>query len=234
MKINSLLLVIGGGVLLSACSTHVENVASEQFEPIFEEIALTADNTAKTGGIFSAQQNGLFSSDKRASKVGDILTVDFNEVFSATKAQTTAASKTDSYDVTLPVGLPNLLTGGLATNRAQDLGTNALTAGTTQSFAGNGNAAQSNSLTGRISVTVVRIFENGNMGILGQKELTLNNGQEYIRLSGIVRPEDISSSNTVPSNRLADAQISYTGAGDVADTARPGWLSKVLRAVSPF
>ena len=230
MKINSLLLVIGGGVVLSACSTHVENVASEQFEPIFEEIALTADNTAKTGGIFSAQQNGLFSSDKRASKVGDILTVDFNEVFSATKAQTTAASKTDSYDVTLPVGLPNLLTGGLATNRAE----NALTAGTTQSFAGNGNAAQSNSLTGRISVTVVRIFENGNMGILGQKELTLNNGQEYIRLSGIVRPEDISSSNTVPSNRLADAQISYTGAGDVADTARPGWLSKALRAVSPF
>ena len=234
MKINSLLLVIGGGVLLSACSTYVENVASEQFEPIFEEIALTADNTAKTGGIFSAQQNGLFSSDKRASKVGDILTVDFNEVFSATKAQTTAASKTDSYDVTLPVGLPNLLTGGLATNRAQDLGKNSLSAGTTQSFAGNGNAAQSNSLTGRISVTVVRIFENGNMGILGQKELTLNNGQEYIRLSGIVRPEDISSSNTVPSNRLADAQISYTGAGDVADTARPGWLSKALRALSPF
>ena len=132
------------------------------------------------------------------------------------------------------MGLPNLLTGGLATNRAQDLGKNALTAGTTQSFAGNGNAAQSNSLTGRISVTVVRIFENGNMGILGQKELTLNNGQEYIRLSGIVRPEDISSSNTVPSNRLADAQISYTGAGDVADTARPGWLSKALRALSPF
>ena len=83
-------------------------------------------------------------------------------------------------------------------------------------------------------MTVVRIFENGNMGILGQKELILNNGKEYIRVSGIVRPEDISAANVVSSNRLADAQISYTGAGDVADTAKPGWLSKALRAVSPF
>ena len=109
-----------------------------------------------------------------------------------------------------------------------------LTASTAQSFSGTGNAAQSNSLTGRLSVTVVRIFENGNMGILGQKELTLNNGKEYIRVSGIVRPEDISAGNTVPSNRLADAQISYTGAGSIADSSKPGWLSRAMRAVSPF
>ena len=126
--------------------------------------------------------------------------------------------------------MPNLLTGGLANGDPN----NALTTSTAQAFSGSGNAAQSNSLTGRLSVTVVRVFDNGNLGILGQKELTLNNGKEYIRVSGIVRQEDISSVNTVPSNRLADAQISYIGAGDMADSSKKGWLSRAMRTISPF
>ncbi len=215
---------------LSACTTYVEDRASAEFEPVFPTVELATDNLNKTGSIYQSGQAGLFSSDRRARKVGDILTVDFNEVFAATKAQSAASSKADSYELGLPIGLPNILTGGLANGNAD----NALTASTAQSFSGTGNAAQSNSLTGRLSVTVVRIFENGNMGILGQKELTLNNGKEYIRVSGIVRPEDISAGNTVPSNRLADAQISYTGAGSVADSSKPGWLSRAMRAVSPF
>ena len=192
-----------------ACSTYVEDRASEDFEPVFPTVELSADNSNKTGAIYQQSQSGLFSSDRRARNVGDILTVDFNEVFAATKAQSAASSKADSYELGLPVGLPNMLTGGLANGEAK----NSLNANTAQTFSGTGNAAQSNSLTGRLSVTVVRIFDNGNMGIFGQKELTLNNGKEYIRVSGIVRPEDISANNTVPSNRLADAQISYTEQG---------------------
>ena len=214
----------------SACSTYVEDTASAAFEPVFPTVDLAADNSDKSGAIYQQGQSGLFSADRRARKVGDILTVDFNEVFAATKAQSAASSKSDSFELGLPVGLPNLLTGGLANGDAD----NSLTSSTEQSFSGSGNAAQSNSLTGRLSVTVVRIFENGNMGILGQKELTLNNGKEYIRVSGIVRPEDISAGNTVSSNRLADAQISYTGAGTVADSSKPGWLSRAMRAISPF
>ena len=72
------------------------------------------------------------------------------------------------------------------------------------------------------------------MEILGQKKLNLNNGDEYIRISGIVRPEDISAGNLILSNRIADAQITYVGAGEVADSARQGWLSRFLRQVSPF
>ena len=217
--------------LASGCSTYVEDRASEAFEPVFPTVDLAQDTRQKTGAIYQPDQGGLFSKDRRARKVGDILTVDFNEVFAATKAQTAATAKSDSFELNLPVGLPNVLTGGLG---AEGDAANSLTSGTTQSFSGSGNTAQSNSLTGRLSVTVVRIFENGNLGILGQKELTLNNGKEYIRVSGIVRQEDISSANTVPSNRLADAQISYTGAGDIADTAKKGWLSRVMRTISPF
>jgi len=216
--------------LLAGCSTHIEDRVSESFEPVFPTVSLAENDRQKSGAIYQADQGGLFSSDRRARAVGDILTVDFNEVFAATKAQSAATAKSDSYELNLPVGLPNMLTGGLANGNAD----NALTSGTTQAFNGSGNAAQSNSLSGRLSVTVVRVFENGNLGILGQKELTLNNGKEYIRLSGIVRPEDISASNTVPSNRLADAQISYTGAGTVADSSKQGWLSRAMRTISPF
>ena len=221
----SFVLLAGAG-LMSGCSTYVADREAEAFKPVFPTVELVADKRLKTGAIYQPDQGGLFSKDRRARKVGDILTVDFNEVFAATKAQTAASAKSDSFALNLPVGVPNLLTGGLAPD--------ALTSGTTQSFSGSGNAAQSNSLTGRLSVTVVRIFDNGNLGILCQKELALNNGKEYIRVSGIVRQEDISAENTVPSNRLADAQISYTGAGAMADTAKQGWLSRAMRTISPF
>ena len=216
--------------LVSGCSTYIEDRASEAFEPVFPTVSLAPDTTRKTGAIYRAGEGGLFSKDRRERKVGDILTVDFNEVFSATKAQTAASAKSDSFELSLPLGLPNVLTGGLANGDPN----NALTTSTAQAFSGSGNAAQSNSLTGRLSVTVVRVFDNGNLGILGQKELTLNNGKEYIRVSGIVRQEDISSVNTVPSNRLADAQISYIGAGDMADSSKKGWLSRAMRTISPF
>ena len=93
---------------------------------------------------------------------------------------------------------------------------------------------QTNSLRGEISVTVTKVFSNGNMEILGQKKLTLNNGDEYIRLVGIIRPEDVDSRNIVPSSRIANAKISYTGAGDIADTSKKGWFSKLVDVVTPL
>jgi len=164
--------------------------------------------------------------DRRARAVGDILTVSLSEAFSATKAQTASSSKNDSFDVTMPLGLPNALTGGFTAGQ--------LTSGTARSFAGAGAAAQSNSVSGFLSVTVMRVFDNGNMEIAGQKQLNLNNGDEYVRLTGIVRPQDITASNMILSNRIADAQITYVGAGDVADSSKQGWLSRTLRAIAPF
>jgi flagellar L-ring protein precursor FlgH len=80
----------------------------------------------------------------------------------------------------------------------------------------------------------VRVLPGENLEILGQKKLTLNNGDEYIRVRGIVRPEDITSNNVVQSDRIANAEITYIGAGDVADTGQQGWLSRVLTSLSPI
>ena len=216
---------------LAGCSTYVSQLEGPTFEPVDPAISLVSEKPSN-GAIFRAGQSGLFATDQRARRVGDILTVTFNEIFAATKAQTAASSKADAFAVTLPTGLPNILTGGFDT----DAGGNGagLTAGTNRTFSGAGNAAQSNSFTGSLAVTVTRVFPNGNMEVAGQKEITLNNGNEYVRVKGIVRPEDISATNIVSSTRLADAQIRYTGSGHLADASKPGWLSQFMRAISPF
>jgi flagellar L-ring protein precursor FlgH len=213
--------------LVTGCSTYTEQIVSQSFQPA-EAPVILAKPTNMNGAIFQPGRSGLFATDQRARRIGDILTVSFNEIYAATKAQTAASSKTDAFGVTLPTGLPNMLTGGFDKDPA------GLNAGTTRSFAGSGNAVQSNSFSGLLSVTVIRVFDNGNMEVQGQKELTLNNGNEYVRVRGVVRPEDISAGNIVSSDRLADAQIRYTGSGHLADSSQPGWLSQLMRTISPF
>ena len=222
------ILLLGVTGLSAGCSTYIENEASLAFEPIYPSAHIAPEGEAPTGGIFKTSGGGLFASDIRAREVGDILTVALNETFSATKAQSAASAKSDAFDVDLPVGIPNLFTGGF------DKGADPLKAGTARTFSGSGSAAQSNTLTGLLTVTVTRVFDNGNMEIAGQKKLTLNNGGEYVRLTGLIRQQDIAANNTVLSNRIADAQIVYVGAGEIADSGRQGWLSRTMRSVSPF
>ena len=228
MRALATCLLIGVTGLAAGCSTYVENEASLAFEPIYPSAHVSPEGEVPTGGIFKANGNGLFASDIRARDVGDILTVALNETFNATKAQTATSAKNDSFGVTLPTALPNILTGGYDKDAA------GLNAGTARSFAGSGSAAQSNTLTGFLTVTVTRVFDNGNMEIAGQKKLTLNNGDEYVRLTGLIRPQDIAANNTVVSNRIADAEIVYVGAGEIADASQQGWLSRTMRNVSPF
>lgn len=206
----------------AACSTYVQEEVSQNYQPVYpSEAVYTAESNA-TGGIYTASAPGLFVMDRRASQVGDVLTVQLSERFSASKSQSASGSRANDYSI----DLPNVLTGGF------DDG--ALTNGTDSSFQGRGQAQQSNSLSGRMTVSVVRVMPGGLLEILGEKRLTLNTGNEYIRLSGIVRPEDIGADNIISSDRIANARIEYVGAGQVADTARQGWLRRGLNTVSPL
>ena len=216
--------IIVGIILLSfgaSCSTQLEERASVDFEPIMPGTP-KSQKKDKYGSIYSNSQQGLFATDRRASKVGDLLTVALSENFSASKSQSAKSAKngTTSFD------FPRITTA--------DADDTLFDSKLAKSFDGSGSADQKNSLRGEISVTVTKVFSNGNMEILGQKKLTLNNGDEYIRLLGVIRPEDISNQNTVQSSRIANAKISYTGAGDVADSSKKGWLSKLIDAVQPL
>ena len=205
-----------------ACTTTIEENVSADYAPVYPTEEVHQAQFYPTGSIYNDRAQGLFAMDRRASKVGDILTVELEESFTASKNQSSSGSKQNDYEMSLPSILPATLVDEL------------FDGGTSQSFAGNGAASQSNSLSGRMSVSVVRVFPGGNLEIIGQKKLTLNNGDEYIRLRGIVRPADISSDNVISSERIANADIKYIGAGQIADTSRPGWMRQVTQAISPY
>ena len=217
------LIFILGLVFLNNCSSYVEEAINDEFKPLALTSSEMQDVKASNGAIYSTSSPGLFSSDKRAHQVGDILTVQLSETFSSTKSITSQTAKEDAIGAEVgPTGfLRNF--AGIGGNVSKS-----------NSFKGSGSASQSNSLTGFISATVVKVYPNGNLEIKGQKRLRLTDGSEYIRLSGIVRPQDISASNTVSSNLIAEAQIEYVGSGTLSNEARPGWGSRLFRALSPF
>ena len=222
ISLRGILLPIIFAVSLSACSTYVENRTSESFVPRYDEIMPAQAAPRANGSIYKASaKTGLFTTDQRARSIGDILTVVFAEGYAAQKAQSMSANKSNAMNVTAMPFDSNSLGPKLG-------------AGATSAFAGDGAATQSNSFTGMLSVSVIRVFENGNLEVAGQKRLTLNNGNEYVRARGIIRSEDISAGNLISSTKLADAEITYTGAGDVADTGRTGWASKLIMMALPF
>ena len=166
-----------------------------------------------------AYVNNLYS-DIKAHRVGDIITVYLEEATSASKNAGTSHEKKNSYDLGLDATVapskgssPLVISGG--------------SAGFDQSskYEGDADADQSNNLEGSITVNVVRVLNNGNLVIRGEKWLMLNNGEEYVRIKGVIRSEDVSSDNTVSSMRVANARIQYGGTGDFANTQRQGWLT---------
>ena len=217
------LIIIISILFINGCSTYVEEVNNKQFKPLTPSFEEFNREEPSNGAIFSTSSSGLFSSDRRAKKVGDILSVTLSETFSSSKGATNSSAKADNIGAEVgPTGLLRNFAG---------LGGSA---SKTNSFSGSMATSQSSSLSGTISATVVRVFPNGNLEIKGQKKLRITEGTEYIRLSGIIRPQDISTSNTVSSTKIAEAQIEYVGAGILDSATKPGWGSKIFRAISPF
>ncbi|BCI71315.1 flagellar L-ring family protein [Sphingomonas sp. S17] len=177
------------------------------------------------GSIFQAADGyAALYEGWRARRVGDPLTIVLVERTAASKsANSKLGSKGD-------LGINPPTTGPLGSLlKSTDIGM-----GGSRNFNGSGAADQSNSLSGEISVTVAQVFPNGTMLVQGQKRVTLNRGDEFIQIKGLVRMADVGIDNRVPSTRVADAQIAYTGKGDVARASRQGWLSRFFQAVSPF
>jgi len=174
------------------------------------------------GSIYHDAQNMELFTDPRAHRVGDILTILLVESTQASKKASTSTDKTDKTAIDAPTILGQALSIG---GKAGSIGTNAA-----RSFAGDGTSSQSNQLTGQITVTVAQRLSNGNLEIRGEKWLTINQGQELVRISGLVRPQDIGQDNTVASTRVADARIAYTGRGSLADANTQGWLSRFFNS----
>lgn len=171
---------------------------------------------ASDGSLYSESYMFTLFEDKRAYRVGDILTVELNERTQSSKSADSSLDRSSKLDL----GVPRL-----GNQNVSDL---AMQLQNSQSFNGESSASQQNFLRGAITVRVTEVMANGALAIRGEKWIKLNKGDEYIRLQGIVRPEDIDVTNRVSSQRIADARITYAGKGTQADAAEPGWLSKLF------
>jgi len=205
---------------LTGCeSTAVKPVTANDpyYAPAIPTMA--RDDIVEDGSLFNkAMANSLYS-DVKARRVGDIITVQLSENTNASKSAGTTTSKESTVDVNPIIGL-----GGNVINIGKEsiqLGVDA-----SNEFSGDAQANQSNSLSGNISVTVVEVLPNQNLIIRGEKWLTLNNGDEYIRLTGVIRPADISPANQIQSTKIANARIQYSGKGSFSQSQEKGWLSK--------
>lgn len=180
---------------------------------------------AANGSIFQGGQGyAPLTSGGRAAVVGDVITILLVERTQATKSNSANTDRAGNIGLTPPT------TGPLSKLFSpSDIG-----ASGTQAFQGKGGAAQSNQLSGEITVTVAKVMPNGTMMVRGQKQLVLNRGDEYIQISGLVRPADLSPDNRVLSTRVADARITYTGKGEIARASRQGWLQRFFSMISPF
>ncbi len=180
------------------------------------------------GAIYQPDSEMELAANPVARHVGDLVTIVLEESTAAQKSATTDTSKSTSD--TLP-GM-TILGKALTAHGAQILDNNIDDA---TKFTGEGDSAQSNSLTGYLAVTVMRVLPNGYLLVAGQKQLALNQGQELIRLTGVIRPIDLASDDSVPSYRVADAKISYVGKGAIADANAQGWLSRFFNSPwTPF
>lgn len=211
---------------LSACtSTPLEKDVypnDPKFAPVAAQ-SLTSPPTAN-GSLYQERYSlGLYT-DQQATRVGDIITVIFDEQYRAKKSAGAKANKDSSQNTNIKGvfgGVPQIGGANLGVNTSNK-----------QKFNGKGEANRTNSLTGRISVTVADILPNGVLRIRGEKWLTLSEGDEYIRISGLVRPQDISPINTVSSSNVADARISFGGKGALSNSNKQGWFGRMM--MSPW
>jgi len=177
------------------------------------------------GAIFQASAGySPLINGARAAQVGDIITILLVERTQATK------SNSSNMDRAGNIGLIPPTTGPFS----KLFSASDVAASGSQGFKGKGDAAQSNALSGEITVTIAKVLGNGTMLVRGQKQLTLNRGDEYVQISGLVRQADIGPDNRVLSTRVADARITYTGKGEIARASQQGWLQRFFSRISPF
>jgi len=214
-------------VLLTGCSEipiisqpHYAQVEAMDYPPQQTEMV--------SGAIYQASHNLALFEDLKARQVGDIVTILLAESTNAAKSSDTSLDKSNSTVITNPTLAGQVRTIGSSSNLGFDLASES-------GFEGESSSNQSNSLQGSITVTVVKVLPSGNLYVQGEKWININQGNEFIRMRGVIRPVDISANNTIMSTKVADARISYSGTGATADVNAVGWLSRFfMSGLWPF
>jgi flagellar L-ring protein precursor FlgH len=220
------LLGLLGTVLLFAAGCSMITPPTTIHQPMTARPAPSADVTTNPGAIYQPDSARLvLYEDRRARFVGDSITIVIEEKTSASKKSNATTNRTGSIDLTVPI------VSGVPFRTFQGMDVNASSA---TKFAGGGDASSNNLFQGNLAVTVIEVYPNGNLLVSGEKQITINQGTEFIRFSGVVNPVHITSLNTVSSTRVADARIEYRGNSYINEAQTMGWLSRVFNLIWPF
>ncbi len=229
MKYLNFLLLILILSLTSGCFSNRKPVV--QIPEPLEEVQIATPPAKEPGSLWTNHQSSMFS-DRKAQNVGDIVTVIIDESASANKSATTTTGRESS----MTAGIPTLF--GIEDNSIYEKNginfANLVSANFENDFEGNGTTTRSDKLTASLATQVVGRYPNGQLKIRGGKEVMVNNEVQIIYLTGIIRPVDITAANTVNSDKILNARISYTGDGVLSDKQEPGWLMRSLDNLWPF
>jgi flagellar L-ring protein FlgH len=218
----ALILTTLGCVGLGACTAVPLEKDVFPNDPNFAPVSASAllPPPAATGSLYQARYTSGLYTDQQARRVGDLITVIFDEQYQSSKSAQTKSDKSSTNSMSA-----GSILGSAPGFKNLNLGVDT---SASRNFNGKGEADRSNSLSGQISVSVSEVLPNGILKIRGEKWLTLSEGDEYIRIVGLIRPQDISPDNTVASSKVADARISFGGRGNLNNNTKPGWLDRVL------
>jgi len=222
---KSLSIVLLSLALLGGCVSTPPSRPEPVYKPAYP--ALPPVEAASAGAIYQTRSTLSLYGDSRANDVGDVVTIVFEERTQSSKSAGTSISKESENEILNPTLLGNLVRG-----HTEPLGNEIESS---SGFEGQAESDQRNSLTGTLTAVVAEVLPNGLLLVQGEKWLNLNRGEEYLRVSGLLRPEDIDGRNTVSSLRLADARIAYSGTGELASSNSAGWLTRFfLNPIFPF
>lgn len=211
--IPALLLLAALAAGLAGCgavrSLHAPGPPDEDFTPP----EVSAAPRGEAGGVFATGSPWLLTSDVRAFRPGDVLTVVLQETTQASKSADTRFGKESGVEFS------PLTIGGTTVDTNVGIGGK-------RDFSGNAMSTQQNELSGAITVIVHEVLANGLLYVKGEKSLFLNQGEEFVRVAGLVRAQDIDGENRVSSQRIANAKIAYSGRGSLNEANAPGWLTR--------
>ena len=218
-------LALAALALLSGCASIYPTTPTAVHQPMTARPESRAQALPATGSIYQAAYARPLFEDRRARNVGDTITINLVERNTAQKSAN--ANATRNGNMTAGIGpISRLPLSGL--NGLE------LEAEAESDFNGKGAAAANNVFNGTITVTVIDVYPNGNLLVSGEKMVAINQGNEFIRFSGVINPNNVTTANTVQSTQVADARIEYRGSGFIDESNTMGWLQRFFVAIMPF
>ena len=215
--------------LFAGCASKHQEVTAIT-EPLEEPV--TANPRPQSPGTLWNGDEGNWLADVKARRIGDIVTIIIKEQASASKVATTDTDRSSN----IAAGISSLfgLEKSVVNNNPNITPSALIGANSDNKFSGSGKTTRAENLVATLTTQVIEVYPNGNMKIRGGKSVTVNNENQIIYLTGIVRLYDVMADNTVDSGNILNAQISYTGKGSVSDNQKPGWAGRIFDNVWPF